>query len=114
MMSKMVGKNWLKTMVQCTYLNSLVLEWFVRIVYVLECDAVELSLVDVCDAVVLAPLRAAARRLQVVLETVRRKPASKHALTNIVSSDRTRMASATHVVYDTLERNQIKIKTKNS
>lgn len=43
--------------------------------HVLERDAVELALVDVGDAVILAPLRAAARRLQVVLEPVRGKPA---------------------------------------
>lgn len=43
-------------MVHGTNLNSLVLEWFIRIVYVFQRDAVELALVDVGDAVILAPL----------------------------------------------------------
>lgn len=54
----------------------MVLEWFIRIVDVLERDAVELALVDVSDPVILAPLRTAARGLQVVLEAVRGKPAT--------------------------------------
>lgn len=39
-----------------THLDCLILERFIRIVDVLERDAVELALVDVCDPVVLAPL----------------------------------------------------------
>lgn len=41
---------------------------------VLERDAVELALVDVCDPVIFTSLRTAAGRLQVVLEPVRGKP----------------------------------------
>lgn len=44
----------------------------IRIVHVLERYAVELSLVDVRDPVVLLSLRAAYGALQVVLETDRR------------------------------------------
>lgn len=62
-----------------THLDSLVLEWFVRIVHVLKRDPVKLAFVDVGDAVVLAPLRTAARRLQVVLEPVRGKPVKNNA-----------------------------------
>lgn len=59
-----------------TYLYGLILEGLVRVVYVLQGDAIELAFVDVRDAVVLPPLRTAARRLQVVLEPVRGKPAA--------------------------------------
>lgn len=51
-----------------TYLDGLVLERLVRIVHVLERDAVELSLVDVRYPVVLPALGRADRALQVVLE----------------------------------------------
>lgn len=54
-----------------TYLNSLVLKWFVGIVDVLQCDAIELAFVDIRDAVIFTPLGTAARRLEVIFETVR-------------------------------------------
>lgn len=57
-----------------TYLNSLVFERFVRIVYVLECNAVELAFVDIGDTVILTPLGAAARCFQVVFEAIGGKP----------------------------------------
>lgn len=49
-----------------THLNRLILDRMVRVVDVLERDAVELALVDVRDAVVLPPLRRADGTLQTV------------------------------------------------
>lgn len=60
-----------------TYLNSLVFQRFVRIMYVLERNPVELAFVDVGDAVVFTPLGAAARCLQVVFEAIGGKPGAK-------------------------------------
>lgn len=76
-----------------THLDSLVLERLVGVVHVLERDAVELPLVDVGDAVVLAPLRRAGRRLQVVLEPVRREPA------DITHGFRTHLSNIYEIVY---------------
>lgn len=58
----------------CTYLNRLagLYQRLVRVRYVVEGNAVELTLVDVRDPVVLSPLGSADRCLQVVFETVRR------------------------------------------
>lgn len=61
-----------------TYLNGLIFQRFVRIMYVLERNPVELALVDVGDAVVLAPLGAAACSLQVVFKAIGGKPGRKN------------------------------------
>lgn len=61
-----------------TYLNCLVFQRFVRIMYVLERNPVELTLVDVGDAIIFAPLRTAARCLQVVFKAIGGKPGRKN------------------------------------
>lgn len=55
---------------------------------VLERDPVELSFIDVSDAVVLTPLRAAAGRLQVVFEPIWGKPARKEIRVLILKCDK--------------------------
>lgn len=40
-----------------THLNRLILQWFIGIVNILQCDAVKLSFVDVCYTVIFATLR---------------------------------------------------------
>lgn len=59
----------------CSYLDCLpcLEERFVRIGYVFQRDSIELTLVDVRYSVVLAALRRADRRLQVILESVIRE-----------------------------------------
>lgn len=52
--------------------------------YVLERNPVELALVDVGDAVVLTPLGAAARCLQVVFEAIGGKPGAKILLSQTI------------------------------
>lgn len=49
-----------------TYLNCCILDWLIRIVHILQRYAIELTLVDVGDAIVFAPLRRADRALQII------------------------------------------------
>lgn len=60
-----------------TYLDRLILKGLVWIMDVLQRDAIELALINVGNAVVLAPLRAATSRFEVIFESIRRKPAEK-------------------------------------
>lgn len=49
-----------------THLNRCILDWLFRIVHILQRNAIELTLIDVGDAIVLTSLRRADRALQVV------------------------------------------------
>lgn len=49
--------SFMARMGMCTYLYCLILQWMIRIGNVFQCDAIELSFVDVCDAIVFTSLR---------------------------------------------------------
>lgn len=67
-------KHYLKN----TYLHRLVLKRLLRVVHILQANAIKLSLVYVRDAVVLTPLRRTNRTLQVVLEAYASESAIGH------------------------------------